>query len=246
MALLGAGEFDPWSEAVDRWALAQDAADDRRVALDGRVVILPTASAPEGDEIFDGWAAKGLEHYASLGISAEALALKTREDAHSVELIERLRGASVVYFSGGNPFYLAETLRKTPFWRALLEELDRGTVYVGCSAGVAALTETTFDASVGDLRSDRAWKPGLGFVRGLLFAPHWDTADQWFPGATRLIASSVKPGDVLVGQDENTAMIGDGSEWSVVGESGIHVRQNGTWAHYSAGDAFSLPLEFER
>jgi cyanophycinase len=238
MALLGAGEFDPWSEVVDRWALDGGG--------DGRIVILPTAAAPEGDETFDGWAAKGLEHFGELGIPAEALALKTRDDALDAEVAERIRGASAVYFSGGNPYYLARTLQGTTFWRALLEELDRGTTYIGCSAGVAALTETTYDASVGDLRTGEVWKPGLGFVRSMLFAPHWNTVDRWFPGATGFIAASVRPGDVLVAQDEDTAMMGDGTEWSVVGEAAIHLLREGEWTHHAAGDAFSLPFRFER
>jgi cyanophycinase len=237
MALLGAGEFDPWSEAVDRWAVERGG--------DGRIVIAPTASAPEGDDTFAGWARKGLEHFAHLGIEAEVLAMKTRDDAQLEEVAGRIRGASAVYFSGGNPYYLAETIRDTTFWRALLEELDRGTAYIGCSAGVAVLTETTYD-SAADLLSGEVWKPGLGFVREMLFAPHWNTVDQWFPGATSFIAASVKPGDVLVAQDEDTGMIGNGTQWTVVGESGIHVLREGTWTDYAAGETFRLPFRLER
>jgi hypothetical protein len=40
-SLLGTGEFQPWSEPVDR-RLVEEADGD------GRVLILPTASAPEG------------------------------------------------------------------------------------------------------------------------------------------------------------------------------------------------------
>lgn len=242
MALLGAGEFEPWSEAIDRWALGRAGADGR----DGRVVIAPTASAPEGDETFEGWADKGLAHYRELDIRAEVLGLRTREDAADPGVIGAIREASAVYFSGGNPYYLAETLRETPFWRALLEEMDRGTAYVGCSAGVAALTETTYDSAVEDLRSDEVWKPGLAFVRGVLFAPHWNTVDQWFPGATEYIAASLRPGDVLVAQDEDTAMVGDGSDWSVVGEAGIHVLRDAEWSHHTAEETFRLPFRFER
>jgi cyanophycinase len=237
MALLGAGEFDPWSEAVDRWATERGG--------DGRIVVIPTASAPEGDAIFEGWARKGLEHFADVGIKAELLPMKTRADAELEKIAEQIRGASGVYFSGGNPYYLSETIKATAFWRALLQEMDLGTTYIGCSAGVAALTETTYDAGA-SLLSGEVWKPGLGFIRDTLFAPHWNTVDQWFPGATEFIAASVKPGDVLVAQDEDTAMLGDGSEWTVVGKAGIHVMRDGEWSHHAAGDSFRLRFRFGR
>ena len=48
--LLGSGEFQPWSGEVDEWVLS-------RVTGDGRVLVLPTASAPEGDEVFSRWIA---------------------------------------------------------------------------------------------------------------------------------------------------------------------------------------------
>ena len=92
-ALMGSGEFEPWSVEMDREVLA-------RANGDGRVVILPTASAKEGDEVFDDWAAKGLAHYASFGIPAEVIPLKVRDDASRPELIARLEGASVAFFSG--------------------------------------------------------------------------------------------------------------------------------------------------
>ena len=81
--------------------------------MGARAIVAPTAAAHEGDESFDGWANKGLEHYAGLGIPAEVLPLKTREDAHRDDLVRRLDDASIVFFSGGNPARLAGLLRDT-------------------------------------------------------------------------------------------------------------------------------------
>jgi hypothetical protein len=75
MALLGAGEFDPWSEPVERWVL------ERSRNPQGPVLVAPTAAAHEGDESFEGWSTKALDHYASIGVRAEVLPLN--EDAHS-------------------------------------------------------------------------------------------------------------------------------------------------------------------
>jgi cyanophycinase len=221
---------------VDRWVL------DR--TRPGPIRILPTASAPEGDSVFEEWAGKGLAHFAALGIPAEVLAVRTRADAADVASLEAVADASIVYFSGGNPKYLAETLAGTPLWAAIVEGLDDGLGYIGCSAGVASLTERTYDAATEDLEHILG-APGLGFTSGILFAPHWDTVDSFFPGATDFITSAVLPDEILITLDESTAMLGDGVAWSVAGVAGIHVLRDGAWSHYADGEAFEIEITAE-
>ena len=232
-SLLGSGEFQPWSESADRWLL--DRADG-----DGRVLILPTASAPEGDAVFDRWASMGLEHFATLGATATVVPLKVRRDAEDAGLVRLLDRASVVYFSGGNPAYLARTLEGTPFWARTLERLGEGMGYAGCSAGVACLTETTFDSDTESFAD--VFKAGLGLIPRAVFAPHWDIVDGWIPGARDFILGSVPEGYVFVGLDEDTAMLGTGSSWEVTGKSGIHVRRDDGWETFRDGDRFDLAL----
>lgn len=234
MAFLGSGEFDPWSEPVERWLL------ERSRNPDGPVLILPTASAHEGDSTFDSWGTKGMGHYRELGVPCEVVPLKVREDAHRPEIVERLSEASMVFFSGGNPARLSEVVIDTPFWTALLGAMADGLPYAGCSAGVACLTEVTFDSDSQDM--EKVWAPGLGYVRNALFGPHWDMLDTWIPGATEFIVGSVKPGQVFVALDEDTSMAGDGRSWQVMGRSGIHVLREAEWTHYRPGDAFELEL----
>ena len=57
VALVGAGEFLPQLEELDR-ALLRATGRTRP-----RVVILPTASALDGETVFRGWADKGVEHF---------------------------------------------------------------------------------------------------------------------------------------------------------------------------------------
>jgi cyanophycinase len=237
IAFLGSGEFEPWSAPVDRWLL------DRSRNPGGTVLVSPAAAAHEGEASFSAWGAKGLEHYSAMGVPAEVLPLRTREDAHREDVVRRLDDASLVYFSGGNPWRLAETLRDTPFWTALCAALSEGLPYAGCSAGVACLTERTYDSDTDDL--ERIWKPGLGFVERALFGPHWDIVDSWIPGAKEFIVSSVRDGEVFVGLEEDTAMVGDGRSWTAMGRQGIHVRRAGGWATFHAGDAFELDLPLD-
>ena len=232
-SLLGSGEFQPWSEPVDR-RLVEEADGD------GRVLILPTAAAPEGKDVFERWGSLGLAHFSRLEISAEVVELKTREDTDDPRLIERLDGASAVYFSGGNPAYLASTLADSDFLDALLKHVDRGMAYAGCSAGVACLNEVTFDSDTTDV--DQIFKPGLNLVPRTTFAPHWDIVDTWMPGAAEFLVSSSPEGFTFIGMDEDTAMVGDGSAWEVLGKSGIHVLTDGAWTTYRDGERFDLSL----
>jgi cyanophycinase len=233
-SLLGSGEFQPWSETADRWLL-------ERADGDGGVLILPTAAAPEGQEVFTSWGAQGLAHFSTLDVPAEVVPLKSRADAEDPSIVARLDRASVVYFSGGNPAYLALTLAGTPFWTRVLDRLDEGMGYAGCSAGVACLAELTFDSATQSLED--VYRPGLGILRGTVLAPHWDIVDTWVPGAGEFIVGSVPEGYVFVGLDEDTAMLGDGTSWQVAGKSGIHVLSRGAWTTYRDGERFDLPLD---
>ena len=130
-SIFGSGEFLPWSVEVDRYAMALATAGD------GSVVVIPAASAMEGDDVFADWARKGTTHYESMGVESRVSALKTRDDAFSEDHIAQLEGASMFYFSGGNPAYLADTLRGSPFWTAIVDAVDGGAVIAGCSAGAS-------------------------------------------------------------------------------------------------------------
>jgi cyanophycinase len=232
--LLGSGEFEPWAAEVDRWLL------DHARTGSGRVLVVPVASAPEGDDVFDGWAQRGLAHYAALGVPAEVVPIKTREDADRRAFADAIDGASVVFFPGGNPAYLAAALRETRFLEAVLEAMDRGLAYGGCSAGVACLPELAPDGAA-ELGPE-LWRPGLGIFRGAMVAPHWDALDRYVPGLRDFVLRSVPTGCRLIGLDERTAMLGDGRTWSLVGSGGVHVFLDGAWEHHAEGGIMHLPL----
>ena len=234
-ALLGSGEFEPWSEEVDRWMLA-------RVAnRDGAVLILPTASAPEGNGVFDRWADMGLDHFRRLEVPAEVLPVKTRADASRPDLVARLEGAAYVYFSGGNPAYLAGVLRDTPFWAAVRTGIDAGLGYAGCSAGIASLGEVAPDSARGDLDDD-IWQPGLRLFPNVQFGPHWDMLDAFVPGLRAIIEANVPMDQVLFAVDERTAAVGDGAGWTVKGLGSVHLREDGTWRAWSHGESFATSI----
>lgn len=238
ISVFGSGEFEPWSVGPDRAALDRAAHGG---AGNGSALIIPTASAPEGDAVFEDWAGKGLAHYESMKVPARVCTLKTRSDAHDNDCIAEIEDASLLYLSGGNPAYLADTLRDTPFWAAVVDAVSRGVALAGCSAGACALGEVAPDSGVSDLSAEEWSVSGLGYLPGVTFGPHWDMLETWIPGAQAFIVENTPPEMQLVALDENTAALGNGTDFTVYGLGQVTVRRNGSeHGPFRAGDSFSL------
>lgn len=229
LGLFGSGEFLPWAEPVDRLLI------DRSTVKTGRVAILPLASAPEGDETFDRWATMGIEHYERLGAEPVVIPIKTREDAKDSSHVAALEDASLVYFSGGNPGYAARALDGTPFWEALVAMIDSGVSFGGCSAGAVMLGATAPDVKP-DLSFD--WVDGLKLLDGIVVGAHWNMLDTYRPGLREDIMSIIPPGLVVLGIDEDTAVVGDGTAFTVYGEGGAEIIPPDK--RFEAGDTFNL------
>jgi cyanophycinase len=234
-ALLGAGEFQPWSAEVDRWVL-------ERATGDGSVLILPTAAAPEGDAVFDEWAQMGRAHFDELGVVSRVVPLKTREDAERPEIVRRLEGASAVYFSGGNPASLADVLEGSAFWNEMRAQLDRGMGYIGCSAGVAPLGDNAPDITVGELSEAMFERRGLRLFPGWNFGLHWNKLDEYMPGLRDFICGRIPPGSRMLAIDEDTAAVGDGTTWTVIGAATVSLLENDAWRTFRPGESFSASL----
>lgn len=224
--LLGSGEFEPWTEEVERVAVA---------GADPLVAILPTASAPEGDAVFDRWGRMGLEHYRAMGWPATMLPVKTRADAEREELASELEDAGLIYFSGGNPKHLGGVIEDTALWRAMLAALDRGAVFAGCSAGAMVASQSRTQAH--ERRVGSSWTFGLGLVPHVSFGAHWDRMSK-IPGLRWWVTSRVPSTSWFVGIDERTAIVGDGERWRVYGSGGATVVHAGERRTYPAGDGF--------
>lgn len=234
--LFGSGEFLPWAGPVDR----------RLVDLAGggeRVLVVPTASAPEGDEVFGRWARMGLGHYRALGLQPEVVPIRVREDADRAEVVAAVAGASLIYFSGGNPAYLARCLRGSGFWSAVQAALAGGCALGGSSAGIAFLGAVTFDPAVAMAGGPGVWVEGIGLLPRAVFGPHWDAVERWRPGAGAMLLDATPDGCTFVGIDEETAMVGDGTSWELMGRGTATVRPWGRHVEViPAGGRFDLDL----
>jgi cyanophycinase len=207
--------------------------------------VLPTASAPEGDETFERWGGMGTQHYLSLGLSPQVLPLKTREDASRREIVDAVADARLIFFSGGNPGYLANTLRDTPFWEAVRDAIAHGTALGGCSAGATAVGSTAPDVTSASVSMDELqWVPGLPLFTRAVIAAHFDMVDEYLPGLRQLIIDLRPPDQALVGIDEDTAACGDGTSWNVIGRGALTIvpHEGGDPIEYRANSEVSCDL----
>lgn len=220
IALVGSGEYLPVSDPLDQQLLDH-------LDAPARVVVLPTASAPDGPGVPERWARMGVEHFTRLGVAVEAVMLLTRADAASSALAERIAAARLVYFSGGKPGYLVDTLRDTACWQAIVAVHAAGGVVAGCSAGAMALAGRLVGVPL--LMPSR---PALGLVPDLAVIPHFDELPRWLSGLGRLAARGVP----VAGIEGATGLIVQGDEWSVAGRGGVTLFADGRRRRYAAGE----------
>ena len=126
VALVGAGEFLDQMAEFDR-GLLESTGRSRP-----RVVILPTASAPDGDAVFADWADRGVEHFSALGAEVEPVLVKSVADGHDPAALQAIGEADLVYLSGGSPRHLSKVLRESPLGAALAAANAHGAVIAGC------------------------------------------------------------------------------------------------------------------
>jgi cyanophycinase-like exopeptidase len=221
--LLGSGEFEPWAADAERFALSGATGD-------GSVAVLATASGREGDSVFERWIGMGLLHYESLGITAHAVRVRTRADALEPGVANLLDDVSMVFFSGGSPKYLAETVSGTPVWDGVKRLLERGGVFSGCSAGAMIAGAPGMRFPFGS---------GLGLLPASAIGVHWDALSGWWIRWLRDLAPRrLPPGIRFSGVAEDTAIASDGDAWRVFGAGEVDVRHGRERQAFGAGQRF--------
>jgi cyanophycinase len=227
LALVGSGEFLDPMRPVDRELL------DR--AGGPRVVILPTASKPDGKGVPERWGQMGVDHFHALGAQAVTVPALTREDCERTEHVDAVRLANLIYFSGGKPDYLYQTLRGTALWKAVLDGLASGGVVAGCSAGAMILG--SFMPDINAFPRLLRWGPAFGLVPGAVIIPHFNE----IPSALVSLAVRLRPkGSTLIGVEGNTALVGSSAGWTVIGLGGVVVQRGRVRRRHTTGQPVEL------
>ena len=217
LALVGSGEYLPAMAAFEK-SLFDDGVKNGK---NPKYIQIPTAAGRESTERLSYWENLGKSQGNLIGVESIFLPIFNREDANNPDLAKRIEGSALMYLSGGDPHYLADTLIGTLVWDAIVENWLSGASLAGCSAGAMVLSShiPNFRLMKGSAT------PGLNLLPEIRVIPHFNKFFKWIPESAAKLLLHVPDDSILIGVDELTAIVkrsGD-DDWVVFGEAKVHV-----------------------
>jgi cyanophycinase len=229
--LVGSGEYLPVMRDVDRYLLECLNLKGRKP----RVACLPTAAGQEGNASVSRWLRMGVKHFEELGAQVTPIRIVNRATADDPQWEPLLEEADLIYFSGGDPGYLYDTLHESCAWRAAQRAWERGAIYAGCSAGAMILGRR-----IPALRFSSP-RDGFGLIPATYVIPHFDAIPAVWKPLLFALQRQLKQGERMIGIDEDTALIGRlGQEWTVKGKAGVHICEGRKELSYASGQTLLL------
>jgi cyanophycinase len=217
LALVGSGEYLPAMATFEK-SLIDDGIKNGKKPI---YVQIPTAAGKESPDRLEYWKQLGKTQADRLGVDSIFLPIYTREDANNPEYAALINDAALIYMSGGDPHYLAETLMDTTLWSAIQENWRSGASLAGCSAGAMVLS-----SHIPNFRLlKKSPTAGLNLLPEIRVIPHFNKFFKWIPESAAKVLLHVPDDSILIGVDELTAIVkrsGD-QHWVVVGEAKVHV-----------------------
>jgi cyanophycinase len=163
--------------------------------------------------------------FAGLGVKhIEIVDIRTRGEATDEQAVQKIAGAKVVFFTGGDQLRITSQIGDSPLFRCMQDIYHKGATIAGTSAGAAAMPETMLIAGASD-ESNRIsaleMAPGLAFMHGVVIDSHF--AERGRMG--RLLgAVAQNPRNIGLGIDEDTAILVSGQErFEVIGSGAVYV-----------------------
>jgi cyanophycinase-like exopeptidase len=217
LALVGSGEYLPAMANFEKSLLDDGIKNGKRPIY----IQIPTAAGKETPDRLEYWKQLGKDQADRLGVDSIFLPIFTREDANNSEYSTLIHNSALMYMSGGDPHYLAETLMGTALWEAIQENWRTGASLAGCSAGAMVLSSHIPNF----LLLKKTPAQGLSLLPEIRVIPHFNKFFKWIPESAAKVLLHVPDDSILIGVDELTAIVkrsGD-EHWVVVGEAMVHV-----------------------
>ena len=234
LALVGSGEFLPIMAEFEKSLIVNGINNGKKPTY----VQIPTAAGQESPERLKYWEELGKRQAELLQIEQRFLPIFNRADAEKEEFAEQIKDAALIYMSGGDPHYLANSLIDTPVWNAIYTNWQTGASLAGCSAGAMAMC-----TEIPNFRfTKREPTRGLNILPNLRVIPHFDKFFKWIPDSAAKVLMNAPENSMLLGIDELTALVRRSNEthWIVQGEAKVHMLQGAPKQELLHGDQVEL------
>lgn len=235
LALVGSGEYLPAMVQFEKSLLADGIKNGKRA----NYVQIPTAAGKESADRLEYWKQLGKIQAGRLDVDSIFLPIFNREDANNPDYVALIKDSALMYMSGGDPHYLAETLMGTLLWDAIEENWRTGATLAGCSAGAMVLS-----SHIPNFRlHKKAPAAGLNLLPEIRVIPHFNKFFKWIPESAAKVLLHVPDDSILIGVDELTAIVkrsGD-DHWVVVGEAKVHVLKGMPDQQLCDGEIITFP-----
>ena len=220
---IGGGEDKKRDKAVLERFLNEMGKEDPRIEIITSATSLPREVGNDYKDAFDDL---GSRNYDTMDI-------RRPEEADEERILERIKKADGVFFTGGSQSKIISILSKTKFLEILKDKYQHEHfVIAGTSAGCAALSDymivggTTEEAlNKGEIRLTT----GLGFIEDIVFDTHFTERGR-FARLMNIVATN--PNLLCLGFGEDTAAIISNRTISVFG-SGVVTIIDGNEISYS-------------
>ena len=209
---------------------------------DAPIVVIPTAGGgAEYDQFYP-----GLRQFRAAGANnLTVIHTNDRAEADSEAFVAPIREAGGVWFPGGRQWRIADSYLDTRTEEELHRVLERGGVIGGSSAGASIQGSYLIR---GDTRTNTIMmgdhEEGFGFLRNVGVDQHLLRRNRQFD---MLEVMEAMPDLLGIGIDENTAIVVQGDEFEVIGESyvviydtGAQIDTGGDFYFLAPGDRFNM------
>ncbi|GLU55331.1 cyanophycinase [Dyadobacter frigoris] len=153
-------------------------------------------------------------------------------DVTNKKWLDSLENAKLIFISGGDQERFMKIVLNTPVYDAIHKAYQKGATISGSSAGAAVMSKLmiTGNELVGDTTLKSTFrklqdknldiKPGLGLLTNAIIDQHFVVRSRY----NRLLSAIAKYPDLAcIGIDESTAIVVNGNNVKVVGESQVIV-----------------------
>ena len=151
----------------------------------------------------------------------EAVNIADRSETYDEALLEKIRNATGVYFTGGNQLQVTALTGGTPLHQLLLDKFKEGMTIGGTSAGAMMRSSSTLLAGASDTAPGMQSvdvAAGMNLLENTVIDTHFSQR-----GRHGRLLSSVAHNPRVIGIDERTAAVVRGSKFEVGGEGAVTV-----------------------